>query len=66
MTKEHSLNVRVDRDMVRWIDIKRAKLTLETGKAISRGDIVRECIEYVSATPSHSMSPINVMEEDAA
>ena len=64
MAKDHSINVRVEYDMMRWIDIKRAERTLETGRPVSRGDILRAGVTSLAA--STTMAPINVMEEDAA
>ena len=64
MAKDHSINVRVEYDMMRWIDILRAERTLEPGRPVSRGDILRAGVNSLAA--STTMAPINVMEEDAA
>jgi len=55
MPDKQFVNTQMPREMVQWIDTKRAEMTLDTGRVISRGDIVRECIQGslgASFTPS--------------
>jgi len=63
MTDKRYINTQMPLEMVRWIDTKRAERTLETGRAVSRGDIVRECIEWVSLGPSFTPSPVTPAED---
>ena len=61
MADKQFVNTQMPRDLVRLIDAKRAERTLKTGRAVSRGDIVRECLEQslgVSFTPG----PLNVKD----
>ena len=52
MTDKQFVNTQMPREMVQRIDTKRAEVTLETGRVISRGRIIRDCIEQVLVTPS--------------
>jgi len=63
MPDKQFVNTQMPREMVQWIDTKRAEITLDTGRVISRGDIVRECIERVSLGPSFTPSPVTLAED---
>ncbi len=60
MTDKQFVNTQMPRAMVKWIDTKRAEMTLDTGRVISRGDIIRECIERMGFTPSDIMRAAEV------
>jgi len=50
MTDKRYINTQMPIEMVRWIDTKRAEITLETGRAVSRGDIIRDAVTSFAAS----------------
>ena len=57
MSKKHSINIRVDDELRRQIDRARAAQTEETGKPISRGEVVRQVLRQ-SLAASYIPAPM--------